>query len=385
MKGGVRERSKGKWSYYFKYKDEFDNWKTKEKGGFKTKKEAESALRKSITEFEEDGYLSKKTTYTVEQYIKYWFENVADLKLKHNTIINYKSAAKKHIYNEIGHISIDKITPVVMQKFITDKNKACCKSTVAHIKKVLNGSFSLAVKQRIIKNNPLRDVENIGNQREEKDASFLDKEQINIVIDKVSKNKYYLPILIAIHTGLRRGEVLGLTWDNIDLDNRIITVNKQLLYQKKKLILSSPKTKTSNRQFLIPSLLAIELQRAKTIQEGHLEYYGDHYHTENNFVCCEEDGTPFRPYELTTYTSELSNSLGMNFTFHDLRHTHATLLLEADVNVKVIQERLGHSNINTTLNIYSHVSKKLEYASIDKFEKLFATQKEVMVANQMAK
>ena len=71
----------------------------------------------------------------------------------------------------------------------------------------------------------------------------------------------------------------------------------------------------------------------------------------------------------------------MNFTFHDLRHTHATLLLEADVNVKVIQEHLVHSNINTTLNIYSHVSKKLEYASIDKFEKLFATQKEVMVAN----
>ena len=90
MKGGVRERTKGKWSYYFKYKDELDRWKTKEKGGFSSRKEAQTALRKAITEFEEEGFLSKKIEYTLEQYMEYWFENVASLNLRYNTLRSYR-------------------------------------------------------------------------------------------------------------------------------------------------------------------------------------------------------------------------------------------------------------------------------------------------------
>lgn len=381
MKGGVRERSKGKWSYYFKYKDEFDNWKTKEKGGFASKKEAQTALRKAITEFEEDGFLNKKTSYTLEQYIEYWFENVAELKLKHNSLINYKSAAKKHIHNDLGHINLDKVTPILIQKYLTKKSKECNKSTIAHIKKVLNGTLKLAVKQRLIKQNPLQSIESIISNQEEKEMTFLSKEDIETVLLKAKGSKYYLPILIAVHTGMRRGEILGLTWEDINLEDRVITVNKQLLYQKKELILTSPKTKTSNRKFMIPSILADQLQQVKNTQDEHKAYYGEHYHLETNFVCCEEDGSPLKPYELTSFTSDLSKTLDMPFRFHDLRHSHASLLLEADVNVKVIQERLGHSTINTTLNVYSHVSQKLERNSIDKFEKLFATQKEKRMAN----
>ena len=233
----------------------------------------------------------------------------------------------------------------------------------------------------MIKQNPLQSIESIISNQEEKEMTFLSKEDIETVLLKAEGSKYYLPILIAVHTGMRRGEILGLTWEDINLEDRVITVNKQLLYQNKELILTSPKTKTSNRKFMIPSILADQLQQVKNTQDEHKAYYGEHYHLETNFVCCEEDGSPLKPYELTSFTSDLSKTLDMPFRFHDLRHSHASLLLEADVNVKVIQERLGHSTINTTLNVYSHVSQKLERNSIDKFEKLFATQKEKRMAN----
>ncbi|MDO4924845.1 MAG: tyrosine-type recombinase/integrase [Turicibacter sp.] len=375
MKGGVRERSKGKWSYYFKYKDEFDNWKTKEKGGFTSKKEAQTALRKAITEFEEDGFLNKKTVYTLEQYIEYWFENVASLNLRHNTLKVYRSIMKNHIYPDLGHLKFEKITPVIIQNFITKKAKECGNTTIAHVRKVLNGTFELAVKQRLIKQNPLDFIERIKKQQEEKEMRFLSRDEIDTVLREVSKDKYYLSILLAIHTGMRRGEVLGLTWDDIDLEEQVITINKQLLFRNKTLILSPTKTKSSNRKFIIPSILAIELKKAKEDQESNRKYYDEHYYSEHNFVCCKEDGSPLNPDSLSHYIAKLSKSIDIPFKFHDLRHSHASLLLEAGVNVKVIQERLGHSNIGTTLDVYSHVSQRLERNSIDKFEQLFATKK----------
>ena len=376
MKGAVRERSKGKYSYYFKYKDEYGKWRTKEKSGFASKKEAQSALRKAITEFEEDGFLlTNQDSYTLETLVTRWYEDVASLNLSYHTLRTYKGIIKNHICNEIGHLKLTSITPVIMQKFLVDKSKTCGNVTLLHIKSILKSSFQFGVKQQLIKQNPINLVEGVGKRKKRKKEKFLSKEEIDDLLLDIKDTDYYLPSLIAINTGMRRGEILGLTWKDVDLDNHIINVNKQLLTTEDGLVFSKLKTSYSNRRFFITESFVENLKEIRQAQLDRKAFYGEHYYQEYDFVCCKKDGHPLNPDGMTNFFTRKSKEMGIPFSFHDLRHAHASLLLEADVNVKVIQERLGHSQISTTLDVYSHITNKLERDSIEKFEKVFATKK----------
>lgn len=375
MKGGVRERSKGKYSYYFKYKDEYGKWRTKEKGGFSSKKEAQSALRKAITEFEEEGFVANKTTYTLNQFIEYWFENVAHLKLKPASLISYRSIIKNHITNDIGNIKLDAITPTILQKFFAEKTCEHSDSVILGIKKILNPVFKFALKQKIIKYNPMASIEGIASSVKSPKKKFLSLEDIENILESFSTTPYYLPARIAVNTGLRRGEILGLTWNDIDFETEIIDVNKQLIYTPEGLTFSTTKTKTSNRKVRITPTFAEELKIVKKQFDERKEYYSEHFYQGYDFVCCHEDGRPLHPYSMTSFFTRNARRMNIEFTFHMLRHAHASFLLEADVNIKVIQERLGHSEIKTTLDTYSHVSENLESESINKLEKFFATKK----------
>ena len=114
--------------------------------------------------------------------------------------------------------------------------------------------------------------------------------------------------------------------------------------------------------------LITELQQWQDKQNQNKQLYAEYYYTEHDFVCSNEDGTPINPKRFSTQINRISKRLNIPIKFHNLRHTHATLLLESDVNIKVIQERLGHSDISTTLNVYSHVTQKTEAEAIAKFE-----------------
>ena len=375
MKGGVRERAKGKYSYYFKYKDEYGKWKTKEKGGFTSKKEAQSALRKAITEFEEEGFVANKTTYTLNQFIEYWFENVASIKLKPSTQRAYRSIINNHIINDIGHLKLDAVTPAILQKFFSEKTREHSDAIIVGIKKILNPTFKFALKQKLIKYNPMMSIEGIASSVKSPKKQFLSFEEIENTLKSISNTPYYLPARIAVNTGLRRGEILGLTWNDIDFDSQIIDVNKQLIYTHEGLILSATKTKTSNRKIRITATFAEELKIAKKEFYERKEYYAGNFYQECDFVCCHKDGAPLHPCAMTTFFNRTAKKLNIDFTFHGLRHAHASFLLEADVNIKVIQERLGHSGIQTTLDVYSHISESLESESITKLENYFATKK----------
>ena len=167
--------------------------------------------------------------------------------------------------------------------------------------------------------------------------------------------------------------VLGLTWDNIDFKNKTLTVDKILTDSKTEgLQLTSPKTESSVRTIKMTKDVIDTLKVYKEQQLEMKRIYGEYYYNKNDFVYCRKNGTPISPNNSFTSAFRLFVKKHVPFTvrFHDLRHTHATLLLEAGVNPKVIQERLGHANINTTLNIYSHVTKDMEDDSVDKFESL---------------
>lgn len=205
-----------------------------------------------------------------------------------------------------------------------------------------------------------------------KDLKVIPENELIEIEKAVQNTRYYIPYIIALHTGARRGEVLGLTWEDVDFENNRMSINKALQYQKNVgLVLVGTKTKSSVRDFKMTNRLKQELQDQYLKFQTSKDYYGNLYHQDHNFICCNEDGTPINPTRFSTFFIHLFKRLGYNYSFHDLRHTHATMLHEAGANLKVIQERLGHSDIRTTMNIYSHMTTKLEDEAVDKFNKKF--------------
>lgn len=376
MKGSVRKRGE-KWSYYFTIGIVDGKRKIKEKGGFRTKKEAQTALREALTLFETEHFITKETTYTLSEFIEYWFDTVATTYLKYETLTLYRNVYKNHIVNEIGYVKINKITAIMLQDYFLKKQEQFnCNSnvgTVKVIKNILNNVYKLALKQNIIKINPMTQVE-FKNKKEtlKKDLKVIPENELKEIKKAIQNTRYYIPYIIALHTGARRGEILGLTWEDVDFENNRISINKALQYQKNVgLVLVGTKTKSSIRNFKMTNRLTQELKSHYLNFQTSKEYYGSLYHQEYNFICCNEDGTPIHPTRFSTFFINLFKRLGYKYSFHDLRHTHATMLHEAGANLKVIQERLGHSNIRTTMNIYSHMTTTLEDEAVDKFNKKF--------------
>lgn len=376
MKGSVRKRG-DKWSYYFTIGVVDGKRKINEKGGFRTKKEAQTALRDALRLFETENFIAEETTYTLSEFIKYWFDTVAITYLKYETLTLYHNVNKNHISNEIGLIKINKITPMMLQDYFLKKQEHFnCNSnggTVKVIKNILNNVFKLALKQNIIKINPMTQVE-FKNKKEtlKKELKVIPRNELIKIEEAIKGTRYFIPYIIALHTGARRGEILGLTWEDIDFENNRMNINKALQYQKGVgLVLVGTKTKSSVRNFKMTSRLIQELKLHYLEFQATKDYYGNMYYQEQNFICCNQDGTPIHPTRFSTFFINLFKRLGYNYSFHDLRHTHATMLHEAGVNLKVIQERLGHGDIKTTMNIYSHMTTTLEEDAIDKFNKKF--------------
>lgn len=249
MKGSVRKRGE-KWSYYFTYKQD-GKYKKKEKGGFTTKREAEAALREALHLYDKDNIVKQFNSYTLYDYIIYWLDNEGSKILKPRSLELYRTVTEQHIKKEIGYLKLTDINHVILYKFLTQKQEHYSSSYIGTIKNILNNIFNAAIRDGIIHFNPMNAIKLNSkgyNTERAQDKRALTKNEINILLNTAKGTRYYLPILISLQMGLRRSEVLGLTWDNIDFKNKTLTVNKILTDSKAEgLKLSSPKTESSVR------------------------------------------------------------------------------------------------------------------------------------------
>lgn len=347
-----------------------------ERVGGSTKAEALRALRKALDEFENSGDILDMSNISVHDYFWYWFDHYVMKELKYNTQENYRMVIRLHILPYIGKYKLKAIQPATIQKVIDNNfDKGLSKKTLTIIRSVLNGGFRKTVYPfQLIKNDPTRFLVmpkyDERNKKTKDDLKSITLKEFKKLTDHVKPNHpFFLPMMIAFNTGLRKSEVVAPTWYNINFDEQTLTVDKIIVMQGKEWKYGTPKNQSSYRTIDIGDNLLNLLRNQKKKQMDNRMKYGQYY-TKNNFVCTKENGNLFTPNSIKHYARKVSQETGINFTFHSFRHTHTTLLLENSAIDKVIQERLGHSRISTTMDTYSHLTKKTKKETVNIFEKL---------------
>lgn len=411
------------WEYRFEAAKVDGKRKHISKAGFRTKKDAEVAGTKAMAEYNNAGLHFEPAEISVSDYLDYWVENYCKMNVSDSTMVAYRNIIDNHFKPRIGHFKLKALNTLTLQEMINDiyVNRGFTKSFMKNILKVMKGSLKYAyVTARLISTNPAEYVTlpNMSTDSDAEEIIILTKENTNRIMDrfKDSPASYY-GILTAYYTGMRVSEVYGLTWDCVDLENKKITVEKIVKKIAKegkvseggvkrgirgksttKWYFGSCKTTSSYRTIDIGDTLVNALKEYKAWQEHNEEEYGDLYTrhylkdevTEANRkvkriipmtdfgveiplertypVFIKENGE-FRGSDTVKYLSKVVNfELGIHFNFHALRHTHATMLIEAGVPIKAVSDRLGHGTVRTTLETYVHVTDKMRSDAVDKFE-----------------
>ncbi|MFN1873244.1 site-specific integrase [Clostridioides difficile] len=190
-----------------------------------------------------------------------------------------------------------------------------------------------------------------------------------MLIEKLNNSIIEMPILLMLLLGLRIGEVAGLKWSDVDLDNSIININQILIYANSKIIFKEPKTEKSKRTLSVPKEL-IEKLKIEKLKQNKMKLQGT-LENENNLVCLNTNLKPWIPTTLSkTFHNFIKRNNLRNIRVHDLRHTNASLLLLGGTNMKVVSERLGHTDIKITMNRYSHVLEEMDKEASDNLSKL---------------
>lgn len=337
--------------------------------GFTSRKEANLALSKLRLELEDQG-IGSINTLSFQEVYELWIDQHSK-EVKITTYDAIVSKFKSRILPKFGHMKINSITRVYCQKVVNEWAKEF--KTFNDYKVQANLVFKYALKLNIIQQNPMdyvtipkRQNEMIYNQQDEK-QNFFSKEELKLFLKTVEKEMDYKTFTIfrlLAFTGARKGEILALHWSDIDFNKKTISFKRTLVVTKGKQLLQTPKTPTSRRLISIDdgTLAVLKKWRRRQIDE---------FNKVNNPLATDEQQPLFTRYDYLEEKMKLFRLASLNdklsvffekhkelnpITIHGFRHTHASLLFEAGASIKDVQVRLGHTDIQTTMNIYTHVT-----------------------------
>ncbi|MCK8817178.1 site-specific integrase [Natroniella sulfidigena] len=344
-----------------------------------TKKEAEKEMHRLAHEIETGAYI-EPSELSVKEYLLKWFEDYCEPNLAPSTLESYEIIIKSHLIPALGSIKLSDLEPMHIKSYQSHKLKSgrkdgksggLSKRTVQYHHRVLSKALKHAVKWRIINNNPADYIDAPSPDRPEINA--MTSKEVNKLLNCAKKHPekwVYDFIYLAIYTGMRRGEILGLRWKDVDLKERVIHVRQSVTkVTGKDLIFRKPKTNSSIRPINIDEDVVAALKRRKNEQNQNKLLFGSKYDNQHNLIFCKENGEPFLPQYATRQFNEVAKEVDLShFRLHDLRHTHATLMLKAGVHPKIVQERLGHASITVTLDTYSHVIPSMQKEAVQKLK-----------------
>ena len=336
------------------------------KGGFKTKKECEIALAELQSKYNKTNQIKKASDIFFSDFLKIFFEEYVVNNCSPRTQQTYSDYIKLHIVPYLGDYKLKDIDTNLIYNFIIDLSKKYSKNHCDNIRSFLSSSLKFAIfPKQFIFSNPMQDLifKNI-RYVDAREKVVLTKENMDNIFEYLEKYPHYLlPIQIMYYTGMRISEVCGLTWDNIDFDNKMIYVRKQYHVVNGKYQLAPLKTKSSIRDISMGDALCEILLDKKA------DY--DLSGATHNHVCTGKDINVVLNKERMHDATVMIRKNVCNFHCHAVRHLHATMLIEAGASIKDVSYRLGHSSTDITYNIYVELSKKQKDKTVKILNKIF--------------
>lgn len=300
------------------------------------------------------GLSAKGLKASVDQFLRLWLESCKPtVKLK--TWNQYEQMVRTHISPTLGNRKLTDLAPVMIQSLYSKKiEEGLSAYTVRRIHAVLHRALKIAVRWGYLATNPASVVDKPKLNR--KEMKVFSHEQVLIFLDQCRASRLFSLYYMAISTGLRQGELLGLKWEDLDWNEETIIIRRQLQrISRMGLVFSDLKTFRGRRTLVLGPNTMENLRdhtRRQSIEES---FAGDRWHS-NNLVFPSTIGTPMEPRNVIRDFKGVLGKAGLpDIRFHDLRHTAATLMLQEGIHPKLVQERLGHSSISITLDTYSHV------------------------------
>lgn len=367
MKGHIHPRGEGRWLLKWDAPRGADGKRRQRYKTVKgTKREAQTALAKLIAETA-DGLAVEPSKITVADFLARWLSDAAKPRVAARTFERYSELVDKHLSPGLGAIKLAKLRPMDIQEYYAKalasghlKGKGGLSArTVHHLHRVLSQALRQAVRWQLIARNPCEAVDPPKPAR--KEIAHLSPEDMATLLKAARPSRLYPVILLAATTGLRRGECLGLRWRDVDLDAASLTVAQALEETKAGLATKAPKTARSRRTVTLPALTVEELRRHKARQAEERLKLGLGRADDGALVFADPFGHPIRPRDVTKQFGRIVRQVKVpRITFHGLRHSHLTHLLQAGVHPKIASERAGHSSVSITLDVYSHAVPGLQ-------------------------
>jgi integrase len=328
--------------------------------GFQTQKTAQSELTK-LLKSKGDGTYIEPSKQTLSEYLSRWL-NTVESNLAPKTFERYKELVDLNINPKLGTIRMAQLQPVQLAEFYTwagTEGNRRTKSglstrTVLHIHRLLRRALQQAVLWQLRPTNPADAVQ--APRPPDIEMKPIEEERAGELILSAEGTEMFLPILTALCTGMRRGEILAIRWSDLDLEHSRLTVNQSVSQTRKQgVFFKSPKKKKSRRTITLPAILMDALREQRIQQQRHKELFGPDYR-DLDLVFAMPDGSVWAPDRFTdAYMAFARSRKAVGIRFHDLRHTHASELLRRGTPLKTVAARLGHANATVTLNTYAHV------------------------------
>ena len=351
--GSITQRG-DKYRVCFDYGIDREGRRVRKYRTFDTKRDATRAFNEHKVKMDK-GTQIMPSEYTFAQWLDYWYKDIILPQIEETTAYGYRGMIENYLKPQLGEIRLQKLTARDIQQYYTwlMGEKELSPNTVIKHHNLLTNTLNAAERQEYITKNPMRAVS--PPKKRQREAKFYTPEQLGILLDKAVGTRLELPVFICAYLGLRRGELCGLRWSDVDLEHQTITIENTRTQAGKKEIEKGTKTASSTRTLYLPDTLCDMLKAAKEHQQACRAEYKNAY-DDNDYVVVMEDGRPYRP----NYLSELfgkflaDNDLP-KIVLHELRHTFASLSNQAGIPAYNIGKALGHSTPATTQKIYTHL------------------------------
>jgi integrase len=324
--------------------------------------------------------LPTDNTITLEQYLKYWLFEIKNNEIKPSTLERYESILRIYITGSvIGDIKLKDLRAGHLQSYYNSLYKTYSVNVIHNLNKFIKSGLSQALNENYISKN-YASLVTLKKKDEKKEVEHLTVEEQNRFLEVCKGDRLEALFYMALSTGLRLGELLALTWNDIDLSTAEVSVDKSVKLvgipdkegnKEYKTIVQEPKTKSSIRTVPIPDVALNVLKQHKKLQLEERVKAGEVY-INNNIVFANPIGGYTNESNLRRkYKRLLAEAKIKEVKFHSLRHTYATTLFIKDVSPKVVQALMGHSDISTTLNVYTHTNKDIKVEAVQKLNEVF--------------